>query len=126
MGRCQAWASGGALACACNPPCREEPECCTCHGVEMGSYAGQEAVETPWGEIAGIDRCILPDVTRLWALGIRTIESCCGHGRASGYIAVRPEHDDRMVALGFARDPRAQHVFAWPATDAGQSPGRDK
>ena len=85
---------------------------CTCENVPMGSYANQEAVLLPWGGVAGIDRCILPDVRALWARGIRTIESCCGHGIVSGYIAVRAGDEPAMEAMGYMRHPEAPHVFA--------------
>lgn len=89
---------------------------CTCVGVAMGSYANQETVITPWGRRVGIDRCILPDLRALWAAGVRTIESCCGHGLARGYIAVPPEHERAMIARGFTIDERtaSKGCFLWP------------
>lgn len=112
-GRCQGWTSGGALICVCTPPCPDEPRC-ECSGVETGSYSAQVLVLSPWDGAVGIDRCVLPEVTRLWSLGIRTIESCCGHGQAEGYIAVAPEHHEQMSRLGYAPASHAPHVHAWP------------
>ena len=61
---------------------------CTCVGVEFGTHANQETVTTPSGKVVGIDRCILSDVRNLWDIGLSTIVSCCGQGKAPGYIAV--------------------------------------
>lgn len=98
---------------------------CHCQGVEPGTYANQEPrllpFATPRFPVAGtkpvyIDRCVLPDVEALWSAGIETIESCCGHGRTEGYIAVPVEHEQAMLALGYARDERtkAPGCFLWP------------
>lgn len=84
---------------------------CNCVNVEMGSYDAQVVVVTPQGKQAGIDICVLPEVFALWKRGIQTIESCCGHGREHGYIAVIPAHESDMEALGYERDPVAPHVF---------------
>lgn len=88
---------------------------CSCVNVSPGSYANQELVDLPWGGQAGVDRCILPDVRELWAAGVRTIESCCGHGRGVGYIAA-PGYEEAMVAAGYKPDTRteAPGCFQWP------------
>lgn len=101
------------------------PQACSCENVAMGSYANQELRSLPFsdsayqdgGRVVGIDRCILPTVEFLWELGIETIESCCGHGKATGYVAVVPHHGKVMKALGFDPDDRttAPGVFMWPA-----------
>lgn len=87
---------------------------CTCANVAMGSYANQETVTTPVGHPAGIDRCILPSVRELWAAGIVTLESCCGHGMVDGYIAVPDRHRPAMEAAGYQPHPKAPHVYLWP------------
>ena len=93
------------------------PERCTCKGVAMGSYANQDVRITPEGKRAGIDRCILPAIEYLWSQGIETIESCCGHGLAKGYIAVQPGQENMMIALGYRRYPgQPGDVFAWPVS----------
>lgn len=84
---------------------------CACVNVAMGSYANQDTLTLPWGGVAGIDRCIVPEVKALWALGVRTIESCCGHNVASGYIAVDEASRPKMEALGYRPDPEAPHVY---------------
>ena len=92
---------------------------CACANVPMGSYANQARVVTPWGDAVGIDRCILAEIRVLWAADIRTIESCCGHGTAPGYIAVTPECEGAMEALGYQRAPGAPHVFALQRNGVG-------
>lgn len=48
------------------------------------------------GRVAGIDRCIAQLVAALNAGGIRTVASCCGHGRGPGSIAL---DDDRWLLI---------------------------
>lgn len=72
-----------------------------CTGAEFGTYTGCAAVTTPQGRLADIDACLVPEIVSLWAEGIRTLESCCGHGRISGYIAVPDEHIEQMRGLGY-------------------------
>lgn len=92
-------------------------ERCTCDpAVRPGGYTDQVVVDTPDGKRVGIDRCIFPTVAALWAKGISTIESCCGHRGQAGYIAVTPDAIDTMTADGWKADPRteAPGVFLWP------------
>ena len=35
-----------------------------------------------------LDKCIVPAVEALWAVGIRTIGCCCGHGSQHGVISL--------------------------------------
>ena len=98
---------------------------CTCENVSAGSYANQETRPLPFAterysipgaKPVGIDRCILPTVEALWADGIETVECCCGHGKATGYIAVKPQHVADMLMRGFLFDDRtnAPATFLWP------------
>jgi len=48
-----------------------------------------------------IDGCILEEVENLWALGIQTVESCCGHNREQGYISVVDKDIEKMKQLGY-------------------------
>lgn len=66
-----------------------------------------EAVHPDCAKVAVlIDRCVLADVKRLWALGIKTVCSCCGHGnQAAAFIAVEPEESGRMKELGYEEAP---------------------
>ncbi|AXQ69408.1 hypothetical protein HOU02_gp317 [Caulobacter phage CcrBL9] len=79
---------------------------CGCVNVEMGSYANQEERWAPTGRLVGIDRCLLDEIEGLWRLGVVTVESCCGHNQASGYIAVASGHEPIMRAMGYQPDPR--------------------
>ena len=47
-------------------------------------------------KIIGIDACIAPIIDALNAAGIETQESCCGHGKCTGYIALM---DGRVLAV---------------------------
>ena len=55
------------------------------------SYTGKDRVD-----IKKIDKCIAPIVRALNEAGIRTDGSCCGHGKADGYIVL---HDGRELVI---------------------------
>jgi hypothetical protein len=97
---------------------------CQCKDVEFGSYDACVTVVLPWAgaKVRGIDSCIVPEVAGLWRLGVQTIESCCGHNRLRGYVAVREEDDSKMVELGYERDPRSnyQHAFLSKTIPSGE------
>jgi len=55
------------------------------------SYTGKDRLATK-----PIDACIAPIVKALNVAGIRTDGSCCGHGKADGWIAL---HDGRQLIV---------------------------
>lgn len=76
-----------------------------CVDADLGSYRNQVAMYPPErlglrGPI-GVDLCLASEIAGLWARGIRTVESCCGHGKQSGYIMVRSEDREAMESLGY-------------------------
>jgi hypothetical protein len=89
---------------------------CGCVNVDFGSY---ENIVVLWPPPAfgftrvplGIDRCIALEILDLWRAGIKTIASCCGHNKQPAIISVFPEHDDWMVAQGYARCPDHPNTF---------------
>jgi hypothetical protein len=88
---------------------------CACVNVEMGSYDNQVTVEIPphmasyraarlaagLSGLVSIDHCIMPEIQELWAQGIHTHGSCCGHNTVEPMINVRDEDTPRMKALGY-------------------------
>lgn len=38
-----------------------------------------------------IDKCLENDIKRLWKLGYRTVNSCCGHGKSNSTIIIEFE-----------------------------------
>jgi hypothetical protein len=84
---------------------------CRCVNVAMGSYDNQVVMWTPWRRSDGkhyaacIDACIAHEIASLWALGIKTRNSCCGHGQTGGLIAVYDESIPAMLDLGYLVDP---------------------
>lgn len=83
---------------------------CDCVDVQLGTYAVAVSLHPP--EALGytripisVDMCIAEEVRGLWARGIVTTGSCCGHNRQPGFISVLPEHADMMLSLGYERYP---------------------
>ena len=81
---------------------------CKCINVEIQSYDNQTVLEYPeWFESskeirsAGIDNCLLEEIKSLWKSGIQTVESCCGHNKAEGYISVLERDAGHMLRLGY-------------------------
>ena len=58
-----------------------------------------------------IDKCMVNEILSLWRGGIWTLECCCGHGRAGGYVAVHGEHREAIEALGYEPSAEAPHVY---------------
>ncbi len=38
-----------------------------------------------------VDSCIVPDIVGLWNIGVKTLGSCCGHGKYKKTIIVQSE-----------------------------------
>lgn len=81
---------------------------CKCINIKMGSYDNQTDKILPWAEaksyrnpIVGIDNCILEEIEYLWNKGIKTVESCCGHNTAPGFIAVTDDSIWLMIELRY-------------------------
>src|ERR1044071_3883366 len=45
-----------------------------------------------------IDRCIAPALKALWAAGIKTTGSCCGHGSGSGVVGLLTFRDEKPIS----------------------------
>lgn len=93
---------------------------CNCGpDVTLGSYANAVAVPIPphmesyrVNRIAAglsgfvcIDRCILREIQELWAEGIRTYGSCCGHNTGPSMVNVHADDDEAMLGMGYVRWP---------------------
>jgi hypothetical protein len=76
---------------------------CKCVNVAMGSYDNQTALYPPFSpdKVVGIDNCLLEEIIWLWERGIVTLESCCGHNKVEGYIAVAEKSIEKMQELGY-------------------------
>ena len=61
-----------------------------------------EPEAAPQPKTVAVDKCLLPEILRLWEAGIKTTGCCCGHGQANmAFIGVRPEYIDRMKEMGY-------------------------
>lgn len=63
--------------------------------------------EAYWRDF-GIDACIAPLVKALQEAGIDMLASCCGHGKADGYIWLA---DGRMLII--TTKEKADSYFGW-------------
>jgi hypothetical protein len=99
---------------------------CTCENVSPGDYTNQEVLTVPWPDgkkrKAGVDRCILSLIMALWSMGIKTKESCCGHGKRDGFVSVDYDSIASMKKLGFQLDPRFPDIFILPMTRCESAP----
>ncbi len=68
-----------------------------CKNIEFGSYDCYESTEYGFD----VDSCLVGEINRLNADGIKTIGCCCGHGKQQGYIQVAPDFVDKMFELGY-------------------------
>ena len=85
---------------------------CNCRNVEFGTY---EVAIPVWYDrkkkVVQIDSCIALEVVQLWDKGIDTLESCCGHNKAAGYIAVNDYDCINMLNLGYIAIARKKGCF---------------
>lgn len=76
-----------------------------CMDTPFGTYHNQVTMVPPErlkirGPV-GIDVCLASEIATLWALEIRTVASCCGHGEELGIISVATKDIERMRRLGY-------------------------
>lgn len=87
---------------------------CNCKDIEIGSYDRQTSMKHPFETKRGnngwvcVDTCLVQEVAELWHLGIKTLESCCGHNKVDGYIAVENDDVEKMIELGYKPTDRKQ------------------
>ncbi len=67
---------------------------CFCSNVAFGSYGNVADMKCPtatrhdgW---VSIDSCIASEIAWLWANGVATVNSCCGHGKYYSWVMVTP------------------------------------
>ena len=77
------------------------------HRCERESAACKVVTQDPEFAKVGIevDRCVLKDLRTVWAQGIRTECSCCGHGNGQAFICVAKEDAGKMRAMGYTEIP---------------------
>lgn len=62
--------------------------------------------DNPRGKMVNVDKCLLPEILKLWERGIKTTGCCCGHGLPepyAPYIGVKSEYCAAMIALGYIK-----------------------
>jgi len=58
-------------------------------------------------KLVGIDKCLLPEILKIWEAGIKTEWCCCGHahitdnGNSLAAIAVSKGYKNKMINLGY-------------------------
>lgn len=79
-----------------------------CSDVGFGSSDCAYNIMTPFKcgydadfKIVNIDKCLLPEIIKLWELGIETTGCCCGHAKRGAFIGVAFEDISKMKALGY-------------------------
>lgn len=79
-----------------------------CDDIHVGTYECAYNIQTPWRSDDGVahfiavDKCLLPEIIRLWEAGIRTTGCCCGHGDAeTAFIGVRADFIPKMKEMGY-------------------------
>ena len=79
------------------------PEYCEIPSCSVSAWKISEE-DKLLSQIHGIDRCVLPELQKLWSEGISTYCSCCGHGNDDkAFIRVGAEYAERMAELGYER-----------------------
>ncbi len=76
---------------------------CNCKNIRGASKeAFDQMVQLPYqGKTVSIDPCIVDEIKSLWAVGIHTLGSCCGHNNHEGTICVHERDVFEMIELGY-------------------------
>lgn len=86
-----------------------------CNKIEFQSYSCAYHIYLPWKckfaweddsklepKLVSIDKCLLPEILKLWELGVKTTGCCCGHGdKSKAFISVHPKWIKTMKTLGY-------------------------
>lgn len=79
-----------------------------CSDVKFGTSDCAYNIITPFKcgydadfKMVNVDKCLLPEVIKLWEKGIKTTGCCCGHARVPAFIGVESEHIQQMKELGY-------------------------
>ena len=93
--------------------------CDRCDGAPGSSatYAGQVCMPLN-GRVQGIDYCIHKIVAALNAGGVRTVASCCGHGKMKGNIILE---DGRMLTI----QPTPEKIVGEPLNPCDRLPSSE-
>ncbi len=76
---------------------------CSCKNIRGASKgAFDQMIQLPYKDkMVSIDPCIVDEIKSLWAVGIHTGGSCCGHNNHEGTIIVYEESIPKMHKLGY-------------------------
>lgn len=81
---------------------------CLFKDIPYGDYSNQVSVRMPDSWVTEkqtrdicVDACMVPELLYLWNKGIRTIASCCGHGRHKSIIVVDEAHSEHMEKMSY-------------------------
>ena len=83
-----------------------------CNNIKFGSYDCSYSIQTPFitpsvggdkkRKYVSVDKCLLPEILKLWEQGIITTGCCCGHGNIDkSYIDVIFDDIEKMKLLGY-------------------------
>ena len=79
------------------------------HNCERETESCKVELPAPESEMVGIslDKCIADTVRAVWAAGVRTVCSCCGHGnKGAAFVCVVEDDADKMRDMGYREIPR--------------------
>ena len=86
-------------------PCTNIPfqtyECCYHMYVPWKCKFPWEDDSKKTAKLVSIDKCLLPEILKLWEMGIKTTGCCCGHGKQDAFIGVDEDDIQKMKDLGY-------------------------
>ena len=93
---------------------------CRCKNVEFGSYDNTVVMKMPFSNfdclgkpkssLVTIDICIATEIASLWKLGVKTINSCCGHGKICGNVVVADGSISLIKEFGYELDTTEKYA----------------
>lgn len=81
-----------------------------CEEISFGTGGCAYFIYLPWkvgrnseeNKCVSVDKCLLPEIIKLWESGIKTTGCCCGHGKSElSFIGVKTECIEQMKEMGY-------------------------
>lgn len=90
---------------------------CNCHSYNWDIGETPEVVLTHYGKSICIDACITEEIKSLWAKGIETVGSCCGHNRKRPSVILASEIGIAAAQEVLSESSKNWQILIWRLTD---------
>jgi hypothetical protein len=94
---------------------------CTCHSYNWDIGETPEVVVMHHGKSICLDACIADEIQYLWAKGIETLGSCCGHNRERPSVILSGEMEISGAREILRASDKHWKILIWRLTDVTEA-----